>query len=90
MQNKQNKNFQNFFQWSKKKENFIECDVDAESYCLDTFYWKFLEGTSSLKRKQVQEEITTVSKKKAMLENRIQELKITQTSMLGMLKTFPK
>ena len=32
------------------RENFIEFDVTTESHCLDTFYRKFLEGTSSLKK----------------------------------------
>ena len=51
MQKKQNKNFQNFFQWSKKEERkIIEYDVTAKYHHLDTFYWKFLGDTSSFKK----------------------------------------
>ena len=31
----------------ERREDFIEFDVTAESYCLDIFYSKFMEGTSS-------------------------------------------
>ena len=41
---------QNLSQRLKKEEDFIEFDVTAESLHLDTFYSKFLEGTSSFKK----------------------------------------
>ena len=34
----------------ERRENFIEFDVTAESHCLDTFYLKFFESTSSFKK----------------------------------------
>ena len=34
----------------ERREDFIEFDVTGESYLLDTFYWKLLEGTSLFKR----------------------------------------
>ena len=34
----------------ERRENFIEFDVTAESHCLNTFYSKFLESTSSFKK----------------------------------------
>ena len=34
----------------ERREDFIEFDVTAESHCLDTFYSKFFEGTSSFKK----------------------------------------
>ena len=34
----------------ERREDFIEFDVTVESHHLDTFYLKFLEGTSSFKK----------------------------------------
>ena len=34
----------------ERGEDFIEFNVTAKYHCLDTFYWKLLEGTSSFKK----------------------------------------
>ena len=34
----------------KEREDFIDTNVTSESHCLDAFYWKVLEGSSSFKK----------------------------------------
>ena len=53
----------------ERREDFIEFDVTAESYRLDTFYWKLLEGTSLFKRfAEVLKIILTLSHSQASVE----------------------
>ena len=53
----------------ERREDFIEFDVTGESYLLDTFYWKLLEGTSLFKRlAEVLKIILTLSHSQASVE----------------------
>ena len=53
----------------ERREDFTEFDVTGESYLLDTFYWKLLEGTSLFKRlAEVLKIILTLSHSQASVE----------------------
>ena len=53
----------------ERREDFIKFNVTAESYRLDTFYWKLLEGTSLFKRfPEVLKIILTLSHSQASVE----------------------